>query len=59
MKKTEIIAFSKTKINKNHTPFFQTKICGYNFVHADSDQKARGVGIYIKDNLSFQRRSDI
>jgi len=53
-----IIAVSETKINKKHTPFFQTKICGYNFVHADSDQKASGVRIYIKDNLSFERRSD-
>jgi len=30
------------------------------FVHADSDQKAGGgVGIYEKDNISFQRQSDI
>jgi len=60
MKKSpEIIAVSETKINKKQTPFFQTKICGYNFVHVDSDQEAGGIGIYIKDNLSFQRRSDI
>jgi len=46
-KSPEIIAVSETKINKKHTPFFQTKICGCNFVHADSDQKAGGIGIYI------------
>jgi len=55
----EITAVSETKIDKKQTPFFQTKIYGYNFVHADSDQKAGGVGIYMKDNLQFQRRSDI
>jgi len=60
MKKTPgVIAVSETKINKQHTPLFQTKICGYNFAHADSDQKASGVGIYTKDNLSFESRIDI
>ena len=60
MKKSpEIIAVTETKINKRHILFFQTKICGYNFVHANSDQKAGGVRIYIKDTISFQRRSDI
>ena len=47
------------KKKKKHTPFFQTKICRYNFVHVYFAKKAGGVGIYIKDNLSFQRRSDI
>jgi len=55
MKKSpEIIAVSETKINKKRTPFFQTKICGYNFVHTDFDQKSGGIGIYIKVTYHFK-----
>jgi len=58
-KSPAIIAVSETKINKKQTHFFQTKTCGCNFVYADSDQKAGGFRVYIKNNLSLQRRSDI
>ena len=49
----EITAISETKLAKTMPLLYHIKICGYNLVHADSDQKAGGVGIYMKDNRIF------
>ena len=53
MKKSpDIIAITETKLAKNKI-VVNIDIEGYNFIHSDSSSRAGGVGLYIKDSLTF------
>ena len=47
----DIIAVSETKLKANEQ--CQAIIEGYNFIHEDTNTNAGGVGIFIKDNISY------
>ena len=57
-KTPHIIAISETKLTYGQ-PLMNADITGYDFVHCVSITKAGGVGFYIKQNLSYKRKSDI
>jgi len=51
----DIIAISETKL-RSTTPAnfgYNVNIYGYNFVHADTETNAGGVGFYIKEGVDF------
>ena len=52
-KLSDIIAITETKLKKDE---LQTNIGinGYNFIHSDSDSQAGGVGLYIKNSISYK-----
>ena len=48
----DIIAITETKLKKGE---LQTNIGnGFNFIHSDSDSQAGGVGLYIKNSISYK-----
>ena len=49
----DIIAITETKLKKDE---LQTNIDinDYNFIHSDSDSQAGGVGLYIKNSISYK-----
>ena len=49
----DIITITETKFKKGE---LQTNIGmnGYNFTHSDSDSQAGGVGLYIKDSITYK-----
>ena len=49
-KMPEIIAISETKLNSN----LKTFLPGYTFIHNNSSTNAGGVGMFIKDTLSYK-----
>ena len=53
-----IIAISETKLIYGQ-PLVNVNITGYDFIHRVSITKARGVGFYIKQSLSYKQKSDI
>ena len=48
----DVIAITETKLAKNQI-VVNIDIEGYNFVHSDSSSRTGGVGLYIKDALTF------
>ena len=49
----DIIAITETILKKDE---LQTNIGinGYNFIHSDSDSQAGGVGLYIKNSITYK-----
>ena len=49
----DIIAILETKLEKDE---LQTNIGinGYNFIHSDSNFQAGGIGLYIKNSISYK-----
>ena len=54
----DIIAITKTKLAKNQI-VVNIHIDGYNFIHSDSSSRADGVGLYIKDSLTFTLKKEL
>ena len=54
----DIIAISKTKLIYGQ-PLVNVIITGYDFIHRVGITKARWVGFYIKQSLSYKQKSDI
>ena len=50
----EIIAISETKLNSN----LKTFLPGYTFIHNNSPTNAGGVGMFIKDTLSYKTTTE-
>ena len=53
-----MIPLSETKIIK-HALYLNINLHGYSFLHCDNEIKAEDVAFYIKESLSFSRRSNI
>ena len=54
----DIIAITETKLTKNQI-VVNINIEGYNFIHSDSSSRAGGVGLYIKDSLTFTLKEEL
>ena len=54
----DIIAIIETKLAKNQI-VVDIDIEGYNFIHSDSSSRAGGVGLYIKDSLTFTFKEEL
>ena len=54
----DIITITETKLTKNQI-VANIDIEGYNFIHSDSSSKAGGVGLYIKDSLTFTLKEEL
>ena len=54
----DIIAITETKLAKNQI-VVNIDIDGYNFTHSDSSSRAGGVGLYIKDSLTFTLKEEL
>ena len=54
----DIIAIYETKITYGQT-LVNVNIDGYDSIHCDSTTKAGGVGIYIKQTLSYKQKSTL
>ena len=52
-----VITMSETRLRDNHV--CNISITGYEFISKASDTNAGGVGMYVKDNVNFIRRSDL
>jgi len=52
-KQPDVITVSETKLKKTHQISYNISVCGYNFVHVDTDKNAGGVGLYIKNSIDF------
>ena len=52
-KQPDVTAVSETKHKQTHQISYNISLCGYNFVHADTDKNAGGVGLYIKNSIDF------
>lgn len=55
--KPEVICISETKLNPQNSS--NVNISEYNFIHGDSLTNAGGVGLYIKNTLKYNLRSDL
>ena len=54
----DIIAITETKLAKNQI-VVNIDIEGYNFIHSDSSSRAGGVGLYIKDSITFTLKEEL
>lgn len=54
-----IIGLSETKINQNRDQILNTNIKGYQFLSQPTLSEAGGVGLFIKNNLSFAQRTEL
>ena len=52
-----IIAISETKLSDSNP--LDISIPGYSFLGANSKTFARGVGLYVSENINFKRRNDL
>lgn len=54
-----ITGLSETKINVGVDPYINTDLPGYCFLSQSSMSNARGVGFYVKNNLSYTIRDEL
>ena len=55
----EVIAISETRLKSHHSDSYIPSLEGYDFVRKDSELNCGGVGIFIKNTISYEVREDI
>ena len=55
---SDIIALTETKLSGNSV-HSNIELNGYDFLHADSETLAGGVGLYIQNKLDYSVNSEI
>ena len=55
----EVIGLCEMKLPKDIPIRLNTNIPGYKFHHISSNSASGGVGIYVKSNLTFNKRDDL